>query len=101
MRAWAMCSVVWLSSCLQVVVDDSLDASATMDASTNVRVPQDPPGRCDWDGGGMQLCQAVTGVIFDGARCRPACTQRVAGEPGIFSSNTECELFCLPPDSGM
>ncbi len=101
MRIWAIGSVVFFSSCLQAVVDDSLDASTRPDASMNVRVPQDPPGRCDWDGGGLGLCEAVTAIVFDGERCRPVCTPRQAGEPGFFVNDLECELFCLPPDSGM
>lgn len=100
MRIWATLSVVLLSSCLESV-DDVRDAgAATPDASQPSRV-EETPGRCDWDGGGLGVCQAVTAFVFDGTSCRTACTSRQPGEPGIFETNLECELFCLPPDSGM
>lgn len=101
MRMWATVSVLIFSSCLQAVPED-VDAghSVQLDGSTPSRV-EPTPGRCDWDGGGLGVCQAVTAYVFDGSDCRPACSNRQAGEPGVFETNLECAFFCLPPDAGM
>lgn len=101
MRTWALLCFVSSSSCLQAVTDepDSGAPATTRDASIPGRV-EEPPGRCDWDGGGRNLCQADTGVVFDGTACISVCTDRQPGEPGVFSSLLECRLYCAP-DGGM
>lgn len=100
MRTWATLSVLFFSSCLQAVPEELDAGTSALDGSTPSRV-EPTPGRCDWDGGGLGTCQAVTAYVYDGAACRPACSNRQPGEPGVFETNLECAFFCLPPDSGM
>ncbi|MGV3619295.1 MAG: hypothetical protein ACO1OB_00680 [Archangium sp.] len=93
MRTWATLSVLFFSSCLQAVPEE-FDAGSSVDASMPSRV-EPTPGRCDWDGGGLGICQAVTAYVFDGSKCRPVCSNRQPGEPGVFETTLECEFFCV------